>query len=88
MFLFRLAAKLGIWDVDGLAEQMPADLATRWRAYYELEPWDQRVLAAMVARVVDLKLTELTCMLARKSDMKDRLIDPDVLIPGRKVNDA
>lgn len=39
MFLFRLALKLGIWDVDALAETMPVDLLYEWMAYYQLEPW-------------------------------------------------
>jgi hypothetical protein len=41
-FLYRLALKLGEWNVDGpggLAEQMPVDQLYGWMGYYLLEPW-------------------------------------------------
>ena len=37
--LFRLAAKLGIWDVDALAASMPLPLYQEWVAFYMLEPF-------------------------------------------------
>ena len=39
LFLHRLALKLGLWDVDTLAEEMTVDQLHRWMAYYLLEPW-------------------------------------------------
>lgn len=53
--LFRLALKLGVWDVDGLAEAMPLDVFTRWAAFYMVEPWGDewrrtaRLASVMVA---------------------------------------
>ena len=41
-FLYRLALKLGEWNVDGpggLAEQMPVDQLYGWMGYSLLEPW-------------------------------------------------
>lgn len=35
MLLFALAEKLGIWDVDTLAEEMPGHLLMEWRGYRE-----------------------------------------------------
>jgi hypothetical protein len=48
-FLHRLALKLGIWDVDALAEAMPVDLLYRWMAYYQLEPWGDEWLRSAVS---------------------------------------
>lgn len=47
-FLHRLALKLGIWDVDALAEAMPVDVLYRWMAYYQLEPWGDEWLRSSV----------------------------------------
>ena len=41
-FLYRLALKLGHWNVEGpggLAEVMPVDQLYGWMGYYLLEPW-------------------------------------------------
>lgn len=41
-FLYRLALKLGEWNVEGpggLAERMPVDQLYSWMGYYRLEPW-------------------------------------------------
>jgi len=41
-FLYRLALKLGHWNVEGpggLAEVMPVDQLYGWMGYYRLEPW-------------------------------------------------
>ncbi len=41
-FLYRLALKLGEWNVEGpggLAETMPVDQLYGWMGYYRLEPW-------------------------------------------------
>lgn len=67
---------------------MPAELASRWRAYYEIEPWDERITNAMLARVVDIRLTQLLCVLGKQSNWKDRLLDPDCLMPGWRPNDV
>lgn len=48
-FLHRLALKLGIWDVDALAEAMPVDTLYRWMAYYQLEPWGDEWLRSAVS---------------------------------------
>lgn len=31
--------ELGIWDVDGMIEKMPARQFLRWLAYYSIEPF-------------------------------------------------
>lgn len=38
-FLYRLALKLGIWDVERLADEMSVDQLYGWMGYYHLEPW-------------------------------------------------
>jgi hypothetical protein len=41
-FLYRLALKLGIWNVEepgGLADVMSVDQLYGWMGYYQLEPW-------------------------------------------------
>jgi len=43
-FLYRLALKLGIWDVERLADEMPVDQLYGWLAYYHLEPWGDEYL--------------------------------------------
>lgn len=48
-FLHRLALKLGIWDVDALADAMPVDQLYRWMAYYQLEPWGDEWLRSAVS---------------------------------------
>ena len=53
--LFRLALKLGVWDVDALADSMPVELFKEWMAFYMIEPWGDewrrtgRLTALMVA---------------------------------------
>lgn len=49
MFLHRLALKLGIWDVPGLAAAMPIDTLYAWMAYYQLEPWGDEWLRSAVS---------------------------------------
>lgn len=49
MFLHRLALKLGIWDVPGLAAAMPVDTLYAWMAYYQLEPWGDDWLRSAVS---------------------------------------
>lgn len=39
MFLYRLALRLGIWDVETLADEMDVDQLYGWMGYYQLEPW-------------------------------------------------
>jgi hypothetical protein len=42
LFLYRLALKLGIWNVEGpggLADQMPWWQLERWMAAFQLMPW-------------------------------------------------
>lgn len=34
-----MALALGLWDVDRLLAEMPADLWDRWQLYFEAEPW-------------------------------------------------
>lgn len=36
-----MAAHLGIWDVDKLADEMPAYLLAEWVAYYSVEPFGE-----------------------------------------------
>ena len=48
LFLYRLALKLGQWDVDALAEEMSVDQLYGWMGYYLLEPWgDEWLRSAM-----------------------------------------
>lgn len=58
LFAHRLALELGIWDVDGMLEAMPARQLNRWLAYYSLEPFgavrgdiQAGVIASTVANV-------------------------------------
>lgn len=47
-FLYRLALRLGIWDVEALAEAMSVDQLYGWMGYYQLEPWgDEWLRSAM-----------------------------------------
>lgn len=39
LFLYRLALKLGIWDVEGMAEAMSVDQLYGWMAAFQLMPW-------------------------------------------------
>ncbi len=48
-FLYRLALKLGIWDVERLADQMSVDQLYGWMGYYLLEPWGDEWLRDAVA---------------------------------------
>ena len=32
---------LGLWDVDQLADEMPASTFYEWMAYYAVEPWGE-----------------------------------------------
>ena len=50
MLLFALAEKLGIWDVDALAEQMPGELLKEWRVYLELKDDVERAAAQRTSR--------------------------------------
>jgi hypothetical protein len=65
--LFRLAAKLGVWDVDGMAAQMPVGLFQEWMAFYMLEPFGDEwrrtgrltaLMAAAAGAKVDGELEE------------------------------
>lgn len=48
LFLYRLALKLGQWDVDALAEEMSVDQLYKWMGFYQLEPWgDEWLRSAM-----------------------------------------
>lgn len=47
--MFRLALSIGIWDVDSLAEDMPADLLYEWMAFYQLEPFGDEWLRHAVS---------------------------------------
>lgn len=40
-FAFRLALKLGRWDVDALLAEMPRRAFLEWLAYHEMEPWSE-----------------------------------------------
>ena len=60
-FLFRLALKLGIWDVDELARKMPMSLFWEWLAFYRISPWGDEWrqsgrLAAVVAGASGCKI--------------------------------
>ncbi len=48
-FLYRLALKLGIWDVERLADEMSVDQLYGWMGYYLLEPWGDEWLRDAVA---------------------------------------
>lgn len=53
-FAFRLALALGIYNVDGMLENMPASLFNEWIAFFTLEPWgwqQDEYHAALVASV-------------------------------------
>lgn len=39
LFLYRLALQLGIWDVEGLADEMSVDQLYKWMAAFQLMPW-------------------------------------------------
>ena len=39
LFLYRLALQLGIWDVEGLADEMSVDQLYGWMAAFQLMPW-------------------------------------------------
>ena len=48
LFLYRLALKLGTWDVETLSEEMSVDQLYGWMGYYMLEPWgDEWLRSAM-----------------------------------------
>lgn len=52
LFLYRLALKLGTWNVEGpggLAEVMPVDQLYGWMGYYLIEPWGDEWLRDAVA---------------------------------------
>ena len=63
MFLYRLAAHLGIHDVDGLANEISVRQLRRWLAFYRQEPFgnDWRRTArstVIVAKAVGAKLED------------------------------
>ena len=41
--------KLGIWNVERLATEMPVDQLYGWMGYYQLEPWGDEWLRDAVA---------------------------------------
>lgn len=52
MFMYRLALRLGIWNVEdrgGLSEQMSVDQLYGWMGYYLLEPWGDEWLRDAVS---------------------------------------
>ena len=53
LVLLRLALKLGVWDVDALADAMPMDTFQQWLAFYMVEPFgDEWRQAARLASVL------------------------------------
>ena len=61
MFLYRLAAQLGIWDVERLAAEMSLEQFKRWAAYYRLEcfgdDWRRTArLAVTIAKALGAKV--------------------------------
>lgn len=52
IFAHRLALKLGIWDVRGLLSRMPMRQFEDWRAYADLEPFDEERMDLRIATVV------------------------------------
>lgn len=60
-FLYRLALKLGRWDVDALAAEMPMDAVVEWIAFFKMEPFGDEWrrtgrLAAIVAAAAGAKI--------------------------------
>lgn len=58
MFAFRLAKELGIWDVDGMLEQMTPTQFFEWAAYFEMDPFGESradlrsaTIASLIANV-------------------------------------
>lgn len=43
-----MALKLGIWDVERLADEMSVDQLYGWMGYYILEPWGDEWLRSAV----------------------------------------
>ena len=41
MFAFRLASKLGIWNVDEFLANIGSRQLREWYAYYQLDPWGE-----------------------------------------------
>ncbi len=61
MFLYRLAAQLGIWDVERLAAEMSLEQFKHWAAYYRLEcfgdEWRRTArLAVTIAKALGAKV--------------------------------
>ena len=59
--MFRLALKMGIWDVDALAKAMPMSLVVEWMAYFRVEPFGDEWrrtgrLATVVASAMGAKV--------------------------------
>lgn len=62
LFLYRLAAELGIWDVESLADRMSLEQFKAWVAYYRLEcfgnDWRRTArLAVTIAKALGAKVT-------------------------------
>jgi len=77
LFAYRLALALGRWDVEGLLEQMPSNLLTRWLAYDELEP-------ISVGRHVDMGTGILGSLLAnihRNREVRREAFGVDEFMP-------
>lgn len=59
-FALRLAAHLGIYDVDGMLRNMSSRQLSEWMAFYALEPWGFRAFlfgfCIVAATLINLKL--------------------------------
>jgi len=61
-FAHRLALQLGIWDVPGMLRAMPATTLRAWMAYYDREPFGERVMDMRIG----LLIANLAAMFSRK----------------------
>ena len=63
----------GTWDVDGLLEQIPAELFTEWIAYYRQEPFgDEWLQTSYICSIVRNLLA------TKESD----ILDLDYFVPS------
>lgn len=40
--MYRLALRVGEWDVDGMLDRMTSRQRAMWEAFYEMEPWGEQ----------------------------------------------
>jgi hypothetical protein len=65
VFLYRLAAELGIWDVEGWKQEITLEQLRRWIAFYRIEPfgndWRRTARAAVsISAAFGAKVDETT----------------------------